>query len=482
MQVRKVDLAVIGGGTAGLAAWRAANAKGLNAVIIEGGPFGTTCARVGCMPSKLLIAAAEAAHAQQHAALFGVHTQGYQVDGQQVMHRVRTERDRFVGFVLRGVDNLPEQAKVLGYARFLNDRQLQVGDELIIEADRFVIATGSSPAIPRPLLAAKERLIINDDLFDWHDLPSSVAVFGAGVIGLELGQALHRLGVRVKLFSLGGLIGPISDPVILAEARKIFAEEMYIDVEAQTEILSSDDQGVLIRYFDRQTQSWQQEHFDYVLAATGRKANVDGLALANTSLALDARGVPLFDPQSMQCGESAIFLAGDVNNDKPLLHEAADEGRIAGENAANWPEVSPGLRRTPMSVVFSQPQIAMAGLSYAQALTLVESQADQPLVIGEVDFGDQGRSRVMGVNKGRLRLYACPSSQRLLGAEMIGPAAEHLAHLLAWSIQAEQTVPKLLQMPFYHPVIEEGLRTALRDLAANLEAVQPAQAANALPA
>lgn len=472
MQIRKVDVAVLGGGTAGLAAWRAAQAKGVNAVIIEGGPYGTTCARVGCMPSKLLIAAADAAHAQDHAQQFGVQSLGYRVDGQAVMARVRSERERFVGFVLQGVENIPEQAKIHGYARFINDFQVQVGDDLIVEADRFVIATGSSPAIPKPFLAAKERLIVNDDLFEWQDLPRSVAVFGAGVIGLELGQALHRLGVRVKLFSLGGTIGPISDPVILAEAQQILADDLYLDWDAQTEILASDEQGVLIRFYDRQQQQWQEERFDYLLAATGRVANVGNLGLENTSLVCDSRSVPLFDRHSMQCGQSHVFMAGDANNDTPLLHEAADEGRIAGDNAARFPDVQPGLRRTPLSVVFCQPQIAMAGLSYQQALALHGHE----LVMGEVDFSDQGRSRVMGINQGRLRLYACPRTQRLLGMEMIGPAAEHLVHLLAWSIQAQHSVAQLLEMPFYHPVIEEGLRTALRDLASNVQQLrQPSE-------
>jgi pyruvate/2-oxoglutarate dehydrogenase complex dihydrolipoamide dehydrogenase (E3) component len=103
-----VDVAVIGAGTAGLAAYRAARASGASAVIIEGGAYGTTCARVGCMPSKLLIAAAEAAHAVHRAPAFGVHVDGpLRIDGREVMARVRRERDRFVGFVIAGVENIP---------------------------------------------------------------------------------------------------------------------------------------------------------------------------------------------------------------------------------------------------------------------------------------------------------------------------------------------------------------------------------------
>ncbi len=127
MRTIHTDVAVIGAGTAGLSAYRSAKAEGRKAVIIEGGEYGTTCARVGCMPSKLLIAAAEAAHAASHAEPFGVHVDGVRIDGEAVMQRVRSERDRFVGFVVDGVHALPEADRLIGHVRFIDDRLLQVG-------------------------------------------------------------------------------------------------------------------------------------------------------------------------------------------------------------------------------------------------------------------------------------------------------------------------------------------------------------------
>src|SRR5258706_10950606 len=129
MKHLNVEVAVIGAGTAGLAAYRAAIAGGKRAVIIEGGPHGTTCARVGCMPSKLLIAAAEAAHGPQRWPEFGLRLAGsLEVDGKAVLARVKRERDRFVGFVLEGVTNLPAADRILGHARFVDDRTLEVDD------------------------------------------------------------------------------------------------------------------------------------------------------------------------------------------------------------------------------------------------------------------------------------------------------------------------------------------------------------------
>jgi dihydrolipoamide dehydrogenase len=459
MKDRKTDLAVIGAGTAGLAAYRAAKAHTDSVLLIEGGPYGTTCARVGCMPSKLLIAAAEAAHVHEHSSLFGVDYAAPHIRGEDVLSRVRSERDRFAGFVIESVNNLPEQDKVRGYARFLDDHRLQIGDDLIIEAERIVIATGSRPKMLPLFEQAGDRLLINDDVFELETLPKRIVVFGPGVVGLELGQALSRLGVEIYMFGHGGALAILSDPEIRDYALNHFSKEFYLDIDAKIESIELVGDQVQVR-FEHREKGLITESFDYLLAAIGRQSNVDKLGLENTSLSLDDRGIPVFDHFSQQCGDSHIFIAGDANDFRPLLHEAADEGKTAGDNAGRFPHTRDTIRRTPLGIVFSDPQIATVGLN----LPLVKSLCQQHYATGSVSFEDQGRSRVMGVNHGLLKLYGEQGTGLLLGAEMFGPAAEHIGHLLSWAIQKRMTVSEILERPFYHPVIEEGVRTALRDL------------------
>jgi dihydrolipoamide dehydrogenase len=485
-----VDVAIIGSGTAGLAAYRAAKTAGASVALIEGGEYGTTCARVGCMPSKLLIAAAEAAHAAELAPGFGVHPGKVRIDGREVMARVRSERDRFVGFVLKDVERISEVDRFRGHARFADDHTLIVDDHKRITAKSIVIATGSRASYPEPLKKLRERLIINDDVFDWTDLPASVAVVGPGVIGLEIGQALHRLGVRVAVLGRGGRVGPIADPDIRAYAIEALGSEFVLEPDAHvlgmertapTPSGSEQGDGVAIRRKNAAGVEFT-EHYDYVLVATGRAPNVDGIGLDKTTVDCDAAGVPVFDSLTGQtlngAGATSIFLAGDASNFIPLLHEAADEGRIAGENAARVAAGKPvlrGLRRAPLGVVFTDPQIAIVGGGW---------QALEPgrFAVGEVSFEDQGRSRILLKNKGLLHVYGDIATGRLLGAEMIGPAAEHLGHLLAWALQNQMTISGMLEMPFYHPVIEEGLRTALRDLDGKLRSAQTHLKANATKA
>jgi dihydrolipoamide dehydrogenase len=454
----QVDVAIIGAGTAGMTAYRSALAHTRKVVVIEGGPYGTTCARVGCMPSKLLIAAAEAAHTAQHAGAFGVYAGPLRIDGEAVMRRVRSERDRFVGFVTEAVGKWPAEHKLHGHARFIDEHTLQVDDHTQVRAARIVIATGSHPTVPTQWReAVGDRLLVNDDVFSWQALPKSVAVLGAGVIALELAQALHRLGVRVRVYGRSARIGPLTDPALQTLTRELFGRELPLQLEAKNLQLRREGDEVIV-----QTEAGE-ERFEWALAAAGRAPNLRGLGLENTHLPLDAQGVPRFDRRTSQIGDSHVFIAGDANSDLELLHEAADEGRIAGDNAGRYPDVRERPRRAALAVAFTDPQIMLAGSSH---LELCHHQVS--FETGEVLFEDQGRSRVMLKNQGALRVYAEHGSGRFLGAEMIGPAAEHIGHLLAWSVQRGDTVQQMLDSPFYHPVIEEGLRTALRFLQRSL--------------
>lgn len=462
MKTREVDIAIIGAGTAGMSAYRTAKDHTDSIVVIESGVYGTTCARVGCMPSKLLIAAAEVSHQIDNAAQFGINVADKSIDGAKVLERVKSERDRFVGFVEEVVENWPQEHKLIGAARFLGPNQLQVGDHTKVLAKRIVIAAGTRPAIPDPWYELEDRLLINDDVFQWDTLPESIAVIGTGVIGMEISQALSRLGVRTHLFGVGDQFGPISDPVVNAQMKEVLDDELTLSSDAMVEAVTKTAAGVEVNY--KEDGELKQDSFDFLLAATGRRSNLDALDLNLAGLTLDERGNPSFNDATGQIEDSHIFIAGDVSNAHPLLHEAADDGRIAGDNAGRYPEIKVRPRRAPLSVVFTDPQITLVGARYVE---LENSEAD--FAIGEASFEDQGRSRVIAKNKGLIRVYGERNTGLFLGAEMVGPAAEHIGHLLSWSVQHRLTVQQMLDSPFYHPVIEEGLRTALRVLNRDLQ-------------
>jgi dihydrolipoamide dehydrogenase len=199
--------------------------------------------------------------------------------------------------------------------------------------------------------------------------------------------------------------------------------------------------------------------------AIGRKPNIRGVELEKVGVPLNEKGLPEVDPNTLKIHNIPVFVAGDANGYRAILHEASDEGRIAGYNAVR-PDLRCFKRRTPLAITFMAPNIVIAGKHYRE----IEKE---PHLIGETTFENQGRSRIKHKNRGIIRIYAEPGCGRLLGAEMIAPEGEYIGHLLAWAIQKEMTVFELVNMPFYHPTVLEGLRTAVRSLVSKVKGPVP---------
>lgn len=465
---REVDVVVIGAGTAGLNAVAEVRKSGGSWVLVESGPYGTTCARVGCMPSKLLIAAADRAHQVATAGVFGISTGPMSVDTRAMFGRVRAERDRFVEGAVKSTTKFPDDQRLQGRARLTGPTTVLVEcdghDDIELKANAIVVAVGSRPNIPRPFRDIMEQVWISDEVFELDELPESLAVIGTGAMGLELGQAFNRLGVKVSFFSIDTAIGPLRDPAIQQCVQQVFKDSLAEDAMAWH--LEVDIKKARINNGNAIELEWQaadgdthQQSFSNVLLAAGRTPQLAELGLEKAGVILNERGLPAnWQPRTTRCGDTAVFIAGDASHYRAVLHEAADEGRIAGQNAAQYPQVSALVRRTPLAIVFSHPQMATVGARFT------DLNKDE-IEIGTVSYANQGRARVQNEHAGQVNLYAQRSSSILVGAELFCPGAEHLAHLLAWAVQQELRVDELLSMPFYHPVLEEGLRTALRNLA-----------------
>ncbi len=466
MKERSYDIVIIGAGTAGLSAYKAVKRAGKNAVLIEADKYGTMCARVGCMPSKLLIHAASVAETIADAEVFGIRVpDGIVIDAPAVFGRVRKERDRFVDAAVKQTEAIPEEFRLCGHARFTDADTLTVESadgDILVKANAFILATGSTSRIPDEVQNVSDRFLISDDVFEFNEIPKNLAILGPGIIGLELGQALQRLGSKVTFFSPFGEIGTVSDPAVQKSVHQVFSKTMDFHLNCQKITTNpAENNQVEIQWISENGDS-HTEVFEKLLVTTGRTPNVKDLGLENTGLKLRKNGVPEFDSLTMRCGDSKIFITGDMTGELPVLHVAADEGTIAGDNAARFPDVQEHTRSTPLAIVFTEPQMATIGPRFKDL-----DQDD--IEIGEVSYENQGRASILNQNQGIVRLYGCRKTGLLLGAEMFAPGVEHTAHLMAWAVQGKNTVDELLERPFYHPALEEGIRTALRQLSNNLK-------------
>ena len=458
MEERKVEVAIIGSGSAGLYSLSKVRPSGKSWVLINGGHTGTTCARVGCMPSKAVIQVAEDFYRRKIFNRYGIEGQDdMRIDYSEAMEYVQDLRDTFVDRVLsNSTDNMSDEMFIEGYAKFLEPNLLEIDNGIRIRADKIIIAAGSRPVMPEAWKTFGERILTTDEFFELENLPAKMAVIGLGVIGLEIGQSLHRLGVEVVGIDTMPTIGGITDPDVASTAQDIIGSEMPLWLGEAADI-SEGENGLL-----KVTAGDNSVEVEKVLVAIGRRPNLDNLDLENAGIKLDERGMPDYDRNTMQIESSHIFLAGDVNGERQLLHEAGDEGRIAGFNATN-DSIQGFKRKTPLYITFCDPNIVSVGARYDE-LNL------ETAVIGEIKMAPVGRALIMSKNKGIIRVYAEKASGKLLGAEMIATKGENLGHLLAWCIQKEMTVGELLQLPFYHPVIEEALQAALYDLYSKVDA------------
>ncbi|WP_119344308.1 FAD-dependent oxidoreductase [Facilibium subflavum] len=271
-EVKKVKVAIIGAGTAGLSARREVAKQTHDYVVIEGGALGTTCARVGCMPSKVLIQAANDFDRRCVFASEGIYgAEKLHIDPSKVMEFVRKLRDRFVKGVLNDIKSWQDKI-IREYVSFVDANTLKTESGKLTKADKIIIATGSKPLIPKSWQAYQDYLIDTNSFFELTEMPEKMVVVGLGVIGIELGQALAKLGLDVTLVGLGKSIGGLSDPILQDYVADKFTKQLNISYEG-ADVVGMKDGRLQVKIGDK------VHLFDKALLAMGRAPNLNGLGL-----------------------------------------------------------------------------------------------------------------------------------------------------------------------------------------------------------
>jgi len=459
--MKEVEVAIIGAGSAGLYCMSQVKRFTNDFVLIDGGELGTTCARVGCMPSKVMIQIAEDFHRRTIFDREGIEGEAHlSINAEDAMEHVQDLRDTFVDQTLsHSIDILPEDKLIESNVHFIDANTLETADGDTIKAQRIIIATGSRPIIPAAWHEFSDKILTTDEIFELETLPESIAVIGLGVIGLEIGQSLSRLGVNVTGIDQLNIICALDDSEVNKTAIEIISREFPLWLGEAAQIVQLDNGKLQVSAGDKSVE------VEKVFASMGRRPNTDKLKLESTGLEIAENGVPVFNPNTMQLGTSSIYIAGDCNADKPILHEAGFEGRVAGYNIMQDQPTAFRIK-TPLAISFCEPNIVTVGarLSELNAATTA---------IGEIKMAPVGRALIMGKNRGLIRIYADINTGKVLGASLACVKGENLGHLLCWCIEMQMTVQQMLRMPFYHPVIEEALQAALYNLKSKLNIEVP---------
>ena len=447
-----VQVVVIGGGPGGYAAAFLAAALGLKTALVdpEVNPGGV-CVYRGCIPSKALLHVANLLREARHAEAWGVSFGEPSID----LGKLRTFKDAVVKRLTSGTGLLAKSRKVQylqGRGELVDPHTLTVkllaGGEETLRFEHAIIATGSVPAVPASLRVDDPRVMDSTTALDLPDVPKSLLVVGGGYIGLELGSVYAALGSAVSVVEMTDGLLPGADRDLVDVLAKSVAKSMK-NVWLKTSVTKMAAEAAGIRVtFDSQPE----QVFDRVLVAVGRRPNASVPGLDRTKVALDQRGFIVHDEQ-MRTAEPSIFAIGDVAGEPMLAHQASHEGRtavevIAGHKAAFEPRAIP-------AVVFTDPELAWAGLTEAQA-----QKAGRQVSIAKFPWAASGRALTLDRTDGLTKLIIDPSTERILGVGLVGPnAGELIAEgTLAIEMGANATDLKLTIHP--HPTLTETLMEA----------------------
>lgn len=458
--MREYDVLVLGGGTAGTAAAKAAVDGGARTAMFNDGELGGLCILRGCMPTKTMLHAAHLAHQAGHHQTPGVGRAQLEIDFAEVMANKDRKVERFVKAKLRGIESGGYQV-IDARARFTGPDTVEAGGETFRFTRGAVIATGSVPAVPR--LAGLENVPYwsSDDVMRLTQQPRSVLVVGSGAIGLELTQFFSRMGTRVILVSRRQIL-PSADPFIAAEMERALRDEpnLQLFAPAPPQRVEKTDSGV--RLFVETSAGERSFESDALLLATGRHAAVADLGLEVAGVQLDGKRISCGD--DMRTSNPRIFVAGDASGDKLILHVANWEGRVAGLGAAAVPGEHRVNHLLHMEVVFTDPPLATVGMDQTQA-----RDAGLDVVTATLRFPETGRAITMDVGHGAAVLVAGRRTGEIHGAQILGPRADDLIHILSGIMYYRGTAAQMLEMPWYHPTISEVLLTLARDLQSQID-------------
>ena len=462
----KCHTVVIGAGSAGINAYKNAVLDNDDCIIIDNGPLGTTAQRSGELPVSLLMSAGMSLHSIDSLKECGITFQSaVKTDTSNVLSSLRTVRARATAEVLSFMYKIPEHRRIRGNAKFIDNHTLKVDDAYEITFETAVIATGSSPLVTYEQSRLKHILTTNE-FFELEKLPQSVAIFGSSKIGLELGQALSYLGVDVAVFGQRKL-WLLTDDSVLAVAHQILSSRfnLYVDTYITSMEDEIDESGYAIYYIDdRSFENYL--HMQSVVAATDRIPNVGGLNLPAIGVKLKRTGSILTNTNTLQTSVDNIFAAGDVCHEEFLSSIAKAEGKIAGINAANYPNLKTMPKKVMVNMVFTDPVLAIVGRTLDQMREYARTTGDL-FITTEVRLS-QGQFRGLREDGGIVSIYTSIKTHQILGAELCAFKGDKIAQLLAFAMESNATVDQLADYPFFNMSAESTIALAAKEACARL--------------
>jgi dihydrolipoamide dehydrogenase len=451
------DLVIIGSGPGGYSAAIRAGQYGLKTALVEKDPkLGGTCLHVGCIPTKALLHTAEVWQHFVHAGEEGIQVQNPSLNYPKVIER----KNGIVNKHAKGIEMLFKKNKVewvKGFGKLLGKGRVEVrgsdGAAKTLEARKVMIATGSEARMLPGLQADAGRILTNIEILNLTAVPKSLAVIGAGAVGVEFASIFNRFGTDVRIFEMLPRVVPVEDEEISKELERVFKKfKIGIETGARVENIEKTDSGIRLQATLAGGKTEQVEA-EKLLVAVGRKPNTENIGLENTRVELD-RGFIKTD-QFQRTAEPDIYAIGDVVAGTPqLAHVATMEGMVAVAHIAGKPARPVNKNRIP-GVTYTEPGIGSVGLTEAQARA-----QGYKVRIGKFPFLGNSRATIVGSHNGFVKVVSEEKYGEILGVHIIGPSGFELIAEAVAAMEAEATVDTLTSTIHAHPTLYEAVGEA----------------------
>jgi len=454
------QVVVIGGGPGGYAAAFLAADKGMDVVLVEAeGKLGGTCLLRGCIPSKALLHVSKViAEAEEMQHEWGVSFGSPKIE----IDQLRARKEKVISTLSGGLGGLAKKRKVTvvkAFAKFENSTTIVLeGDDASIPAgkkitfDHAIIATGSTPAMPGAFNIGSDRVMDSTGALNLVDIPETMLVIGGGYIGLEMGSVYASLGTKVSVVELqkGLLMGADRDLVrpLAKKLKGLFEERIFLNTKVGSVSLSGDKVEVTFEGPDK----FGVEKYDRVLVSVGRRPSTQNLGLENTAIKTDRLGFIEHGPD-LRTAEPNIFVIGDAAGEPMLAHKANHEGRHAVEVILQ--HASTFDRRAIPAVVFTDPEIAWAGLTADEA-------KEQNIKVDVVSYpwAASGRAQALNITDGLTKWLVEPDTGRLLGCGIVGSGAGELIAEAVLAIEMGCVADDITETVHAHPTLAETVMNA----------------------
>jgi mycothione reductase len=452
--MKKYEVIVIGSGC-GMNIVEEALGYGLEVALVDRGPLGGTCANLGCIPSKMLIFAADRIAEIQEATKLGIKAEITNINFGFIMERMRKSVGENQEHMKQGIAETKNLGLYEGTGSFVDDYTIEVNGQRI-KGDKIFIASGSRPLIPPIKGLDGVDYLTNETVLQLKERPESLIIIGGGYIAVEYGHFFDAVGTRVTMLEMADRLILAEEPEISELLKKELSQRMDIYTGVQAEEVKRNGRGVTVIVNDIKAGRKKEFTAQRILVAVGRRSNADLLTVENTGVEVDQRGFIKVNGY-LETTKKNIFAVGDANGQQMFTHVANIEASLAADNALHASKIKMDYSAAPHAV-YSHPQIASVGLTEEAA-----GKAHEVLV-GKAEYLDVAQGEAMIEENGFAKAIVEANTRKILGFHIIGPCAPVLIQEVIDAMASGGGIDQIQVGMHIHPAITELIPVVLSNL------------------